>query len=392
MSKMEGTIELFKKYVVGNYTRHPVVLVRGEGSYVWDIEGKRYLDLFPGWGVNILGHCHPKVVEAISYQASELIHIANNFYNELQVEFARLLSERSWVDKWFFCNSGAEANEGAIKLARRHSPKGKFKIITMGNSFHGRTLTTITATAQKKYHEGFEPLTPGFRYVPFNDAEAVVKAVDEETCAIMVEPIQGEGGVNVPAEHYLTSLREICDRHGLLLILDEVQTGVGRLGEWFGHILYKVKPDIVTLAKGLGGGMAIGAMGARAEVAESLVPGSHASTFGGNPLACSAGIATIKVIEEEGLLDNAVAIGKYLKEKLQELSDRCGVIREIRGRGLMIGAELSIQGAEIEERCLEEGLLINCTHQNILRFLPALNVGKAEIDEGIDILGKVLGV
>jgi len=390
MSKSDETIKLFEKYVIGNYSRTPVVLVRGEGSRVWDAEGKRYLDLFPGWGVNGLGHCHPKVVRAIREQSRKLIHVANNFYNELQGRLAALISERSFGGKCFFCNSGAEANEAAIKLARRYSGKGKFKIITMENSFHGRTLATITATAQRKYQEGFEPLVPGFSYVPFNDLGAVEAAIDAETCAVMVEPIQGEGGVNVPDEAYLKGLRQLCSDRGLLLILDEVQTGVGRTGEWFAHRLYGVEPDIMTMAKALGGGMAIGAMEARPDIAARLVPGTHASTFGGNPLASAAAIATFEAIEEENLLDNARITGQYLRDKLAALRARFDFIEEVRGKGLMVGMELTKPGSEIVTRCLERGLLINCTHERVIRFLPAMTISMAEIDEAVAILTGVL--
>ncbi|HID22687.1 MAG TPA: aminotransferase class III-fold pyridoxal phosphate-dependent enzyme, partial [Planctomycetaceae bacterium] len=299
----EQTREQFQRYVIPNYVRYPVSLVRGEGSYIWDAEGNRYLDLFPGWGCNILGHCPRRVVEAIQQQAAKLIHVPNTWHMEPQGQFAELLCRRSF-GKAFFCNSGAEAVEAAIKLARLHSPEGRYKIITFENSFHGRTLAAVTATAQPKYHEGLGPLIAGFRYAPVNDLDAVAGLVDEETCAILIEPIQGEGGVNIPDADFLTGLRRIADETGCLLIFDEVQTGMGRTGTWFGYQQWDVQPDIMTLAKGVAGGVACGALIARDEIAPSLRPGMHASTFGGNPLAMAAGIATVRTIEEEGLLEH----------------------------------------------------------------------------------------
>jgi len=384
------TLALFERYVVPNYTRLPVVLVRGEGSYVWDADGKRYLDLFPGWGVNGLGHCHPRVVAAVREQVGKLVHVANNFYMEPQGILARAISERSFGGQCFFCNSGAEANEGAIKLARIHTEPHRYKVITTYNSFHGRTLTTVAATGQAKYHKGFYPLPPGFVHVPYNDVEVVAKVCDDETCAVMVEPIQGEGGVNVPDDDYLPRLRELCDQRGVLLILDEVQTGVGRTGKWFGHQHWGVEPDIMTLAKALGGGLAIGAFEARAEVARSLRPGSHASTFGGNPVACAGGIAAFEAIEQEGLLENAGRIERQVKERVQALMKKTEIVREVRGKGCMLGIELTRPGATIVEQCLERGLLINCTHERVLRLLPSMAATEAEIDEGLKILEEVL--
>jgi len=275
----EQTIEVFKKYVIGNYGRYPISLVRGEGSTVWDAEGREYLDLFPGWGCNILGYSPPAVVRAIQEQAARLIHVPNTWYTEPQGHFAELLCTRGFGQA-FFCNSGAEAVEGAIKLARLHTPQGRYKIITFENGFHGRTFAAVTATAQPKYHEGLGPLMAGFRYAPFDDLDAVASLVDDETCAILIEPVQGEGGVNIPGENYLAGLREIADNNELLLIFDEVQTGMGRTGTWFGYQQWKVQPDIMTLAKGLAGGVACGAVIATEEVAPSLRPGMHASTFG----------------------------------------------------------------------------------------------------------------
>jgi acetylornithine/N-succinyldiaminopimelate aminotransferase len=392
------TIALFERYVIPNYPRLPIVAVRGEGSVLWDADGKRYLDLFPGWGVNGIGHCHPRVVEAIREQAGKLLHVPNTLYMEPQGRLAQLISERSFGGQCFFCNSGAEANEAAIKLARIHAATqaaqgvgpARFKIITAYNSFHGRTLTTVAATAQAKYHAGFYPLPPGFVHVPYNDADVVAKVSDDETCAVLVEPIQGEGGINMPDDRYLADLRQVCDERGLLLIFDEVQTGAGRTGKWFGHQHWGVEPDIMTLAKALGGGLAIGAIEARAEIAASLVPGTHASTFGGNPIACAGAIAAFEAIEEEGLLENAVRIGEQIRERAGQWVADISFVREVRGKGCMVGIELDKPGADIVSACLERGLIINCTHDTILRLLPSMAATEAEIGEGLDIMEDVL--
>ncbi|MFM7593778.1 MAG: aspartate aminotransferase family protein, partial [Isosphaeraceae bacterium] len=300
-------ISQFDRYVIGNYRRYPVCLVRGEGSLVWDAEGRRYVDFFPGWGCNLVGHCPPRVVDAVSEQVRTLIHAPNTWYMEPQGQFAQALSERSFGGKAFFCNSGAEANEAAIKLARAYGhPAGRTKIITMTHGFHGRTYAALTATAQPKYHHGFEPMVPGFEYVAFGDLEAADNACDETTAAILLEPIQGEGGINIPPDGYLEGLRSMCDRTGALLIFDEVQTGMGRTGKWFAHQHFGVTPDIMTVAKALASGVAAGVMMATHKVAEVLKPGMHASTYGGNPIACRAGIATIETIEADGLLDQAM--------------------------------------------------------------------------------------
>ena len=386
----EETLALFEKYVIANYTRAPIVFVRGEGSHIWDADGRRYLDLFPGWGVNGLGHCHPRVSAALADQAGKLLHVANNYYMEPQGILARMISERSFGGQCFFCNSGAEANEGAMKLARLATPEGKYKIITFQDSFHGRTLAAISATAQPKYHKGLGPMMPGFLYTPFNDLAAAESLADDETCAILVEPIQGEGGVNVARGDFLKGLRRLCDERGMILIFDEVQTGCGRTGNWFGYQHDGIEPDVMTLAKALGGGAAIGALVARPEVAAKLVPGTHASTFGGNPLACAAAIAAFEAIEEEHLLDNARDIGQYTRSRLEAMKADFDFIREVRGRGLMIGVELSRPGKGVVERCLERGLLINCTHDTVLRMLPAMNVTRALMDEGLEILQQAL--
>jgi len=386
----QETIELFNKYVIANYNRLPRVIVRGEGCYLYDADGNKILDMFPGWAVSGIGHCHPKVVEALRKQSEILLHIDNTFYSEPQGILAKLLSERAFGGKCFFCNSGAEANEAAMKLARLYTPKEKYKFITAEGSFHGRTFATVTATAQPKYHEGFLPLLPGFIYVPFNNIEAIEKVFSDEVAAVMIEPIQGEGGINVASAEYISAIRELCDRHGAMMILDEVQTGIGRTGKWFAYQHYDVEPDMITMAKTLGGGVAIGAMMAKAEIAEVLKPGRHASTFGGNPIACAAAIAVIEAIEEENLLQNAIDMGNYTKNKLEQLKAKHSIIDHIRGRGLMIGIQLNGPGAKIVARCLEKGLRINCTHDTVIRFMPPMIVTKEQIDTAIEILDSVL--
>ncbi len=387
----QETIELYSKYVIANYKRLPRVIVKGEGCYLYDAEGNKILDMFPGWAVSGIGHCHPKVVEAIRKQAGELLHIDNTFYSEQQGRLAQLLSERGFGGKTFFCNSGAEANEGALKLARLATPEGKYKFITAEGSFHGRTFATVTATAQPKYHEGFLPLLPGFVYVPYNDVHALEKALTDEVCAVMIEPIQGEGGINVATQEYVEMIRQMCDEKGAVMIFDEVQTGMGRTGKWFAYQHFGIEPDIVTLAKALGGGVAIGAMMAKEELAAKLVPGKHASTFGGNCIACAAGIAVVEAIEEDGLIENAVKMGEYAKQKLEQLGEKHTIIKEVRGKGLMIGVQLASPGAEIVDKCLARGLRINCTNNTVLRFMPAMIVTKGQIDEAINILDSVMG-
>lgn len=382
-------IDVFDKYVIGNYKRYPVCLVRGEGSEIWDAEGNRFLDLFPGWGCNLIGHSPPRVVDAVREQVGSLIHVPNTWYVEAQGLFAKALVERAFPAKVFFCNSGAEANEAAIKLARaKQLPR--YKIITAENSFHGRTFAAVSATGQPKYQQGFGPLVPGFKHVPFGDISAMSRAVDEETCAIMIEPIQGEGGVNIPSDDYLADLRQLCDDKNLLLIFDEVQSGMGRTGKWFAHQHSDITPDIMTLAKALSGGVACGAMMATPDVSASLKPGMHASTFGGNPIACRAGLATIETIEEDGLLERAVVIEKQFREFFTGLQKQIGAIRSIRARGVMIGAECDFPVANIVAECLENKLLINGTHDTVIRLLPALTITDAEIAEGCAILDKVI--
>jgi acetylornithine/N-succinyldiaminopimelate aminotransferase len=386
----QETIELFNQYVIANYGRLPRVMVRGEGCYLWDADGNKILDMFPGWAVSGIGHCPPKVVEAVRRQVGELIHIDNTFYSEPQGRLAQMLSQRAFGGKCFFCNSGAEANEAALKLARLYTPREKYKFITCEGSFHGRTFATVTATAQPKYHEGFLPLLPGFSYIPFNDVPALETAFTDEVAAVLVEPIQGEGGINIATPEFLAAIRRRCDEKGAVMILDEVQTGMGRTGKWFGYQHFEVEPDIITMAKTLGGGVAIGAMMAKAEIAACLVPGKHASTFGGNCLACAAAIATIETIEEGHLLQRAVEMGAYAQQKLRALQEKHSVIDHVRGIGLMIGIQLTTPGAEIVARCLEKGLRINCTHDTVIRFMPPMIVTTQQIDEAVGIFDSVL--
>jgi len=381
-----------KKALIGNYTRYPVCLVRGEGSWVWDAEGNRYLDFFPGWGCGILGHCPPRVVEAVREQMGQLIHVPNTWYTEPQMLLAEALSERTgWGGQCFFCNSGTEANEAAIKLARLNGKaKGRYKIVTMTNSFHGRTMGALSATAQPKYHVGVEPMLPGFLYAPYGDLDAVTKLIDAETCAILLEPIQGEGGINLPPAGFLEGLRELCDKHGLLLMLDEVQTGMGRTGKWYAHQHWNIVPDVVTLAKAVAGGIALGGLIARPEVAEKLKPGTHAATFGGNPIACRAALATIETFEADGLLERAEQIGERFKHRFLALKEKSPVITDVRVMGTMIGVQLAVEGAPVVQKCLDRGLLINCTHQTVIRLLPAVNIPDDLIDEGCDILADAI--
>ena len=392
----QQTIDQFGHFVIPNYKRYPVSLVHGEGSFVWDAEGKRYLDLFPGWGCNILGHCPPRVVKAIQRQVEHLIHIPNTWYTEAQGDFAQAIVERSF-GKVFFANSGTEANEGAIKLARLHysDNKGgtsKYRIITFENGFHGRTFGAVTATAQPKYHEGLGPLLPGFRYAPYNDLDAVKALVDDETCGIMLEPVQGEGGVNIADVSFLRGLRQLCDERNMLLMFDEVQTGMGRTGDWFGYQNTGVEPDIMTLAKGVAAGVACGAIVCRDKIAPSLKPGMHASTFGGNPLAMAAGIATMQMIEEENLLQNCRLMSDRFRQHFEALKAKLPIIKEIRTRGMMIGVELNIPATPAVGMCMERGVLINATHDTVVRLLPALNITPQQVDEGCQVIAETLEI
>ncbi len=389
MSSAE-TIKLFDEYVIPNYGRYPVCLVRGEGSFVWDSEDNRYLDLFPGWGCNLLGHCPPAVVEAVQKQVGELIHVPNTWYIEAQGRWAELLSRHSFGGQAFFCNSGAEANEAAIKLARLHTAAERYKIITFEGGFHGRTLGATTATAQPKYHEGLGPLMAGFVYAPYGDLEAVRQLLDDETCAILVEPIQGEGGIRIPPDGFLQGLRQLATENGVLLIFDEVQAGCGRTGEWFAYQNFDVVPDAMTLAKAICGGIAGGALLTTREIAPSLRPGMHAATFGGNPIAACAGVATFQTIEREGLLSRAKHLGQLFQQRFQTLQMKSELVKEVRVCGLMIGVELIADAAPVVTGCMERRLLINCTQGNVVRLLPALTLTDEQAEEGCDIIADVI--
>jgi predicted acetylornithine/succinylornithine family transaminase len=391
---MKNTMSITDQNIFQTYSRYPVVLVKGKGSKLWDAQGNEYLDFLSGIAVCNLGHCHPAVVRAAQAQLGRLIHVSNFFYTEPQAALSELLTRHSFADRVFFCNSGAEANESALKLARKYSQdrghKKRFEVITMHDSFHGRTFATLSATAQKKFHKGFEPLLPGFRYVPFNDIAALKRAVTPHTCAILLEPIQGEGGVNIPDASYLKKVRQLCDEHGLLLIFDEVQVGMGRTGKLFAHEHYRVKPDIMTLAKALAGGLPAGAMLARKHIAESFTPGTHASTFGGNPVAMAAGAAVMKTLLHGDVLNNCRMMGSYFMNGLMALKKRYpAIIREVRGKGLIIGMELNRYGKEIVRQCLRQGIIINCTMDKILRFVPPLIITRREIDRCLSVLESI---
>ena len=393
LDKMK-VFEQDKKYFMPVFSRYPLVLSHGEGPYIFDTDGKKYIDFLAGIAVNVLGHAHPELVKAICEQAGRLIHCSNLYYTEPQVLLIEKLAELSGLNKVFIANSGAEANEGAMKLARKFGKMksaDKFEIVTAEHSFHGRTLATLTATGQPKYQEGYEPLPGGFRYVPFNDKEALKAVVSAKTCAVLIEPIQGEGGVHVPLDGYLQYARELCDKHGALLIFDEIQSGMGRTGTFLACQGYGVKPDIVTLAKGLAGGVPIGAFMATDEVAAAFSPGDHGSTFGGNPLACAAALAVLNVIEKENLMANALSMGTYLMNELENLKKKYpALIKTVRGKGLMVGAELSKPGREVVDRCMAQGAIINCTAGNVLRFVPPLDIRREHVDEVVAILDGVL--
>ncbi|MDR3564651.1 MAG: acetylornithine transaminase [Negativicutes bacterium] len=383
-----------KQHYMPVFSRYPLVLSHGEGPYVYDINGKKYIDFLAGIAVNILGHNHPALVAAIAAQAGKIIHCTNLYYTVEQAQLIEALAKLSGLDKVFLANSGAEANEGAIKLARKFGKtlsSDRVEILTAENCFHGRTLATLTATAQPKYKEGLEPLPQGFGHVPYNDLAALAAAVSAKTCAVIIEPIQGEGGINIPDPGYLQGAREICDKNGALLIYDEIQTGMGRTGKMFAFQHSGVKPDIMTLAKGLGGGVPIGAFLASDKVAAVFHPGDHGSTFGGNPLACAAANAVLAAIASEGLEANAAAMGQYMLQELAGLKAKYpALITEVRGQGLMIGVKLTFPGKDIVTACMEKGAIINCTAGDILRFVPPLNITKKHVDEVVTTLDHVL--
>ncbi|MHB8139112.1 MAG: acetylornithine transaminase [Smithellaceae bacterium] len=392
--KEKKIMDLTDKNIMNTYRRVPIALVKGEGAKLWDANGKEYLDFVAGIAVCNLGHSHPNVVKAIKKQVKNLTHVSNLYYTRQQAEVAALLTKHSFADKVFFCNSGAEANEAAIKLARKYAHENlgadKYELITMKDSFHGRTMATITATGQEKFQFGFTPLLDGFKYVPFNDPAALEAAITPRTCGIMLEPIQGEGGVIIPDNHYLAKVRDICNRHKLLMIVDEVQTGIGRTGKLFAYEYSGIQPDIMTLAKALGNGFPVGAMLATNEVAGAFSPGNHASTFGGNLLAMAAANATLKTMLDEGVLENCQKMGEYFLAKLQALKAKHEIISEVRGKGLMLACALTIEGADIVKTCQEKGLLINCTGGKTLRFVPPLIITEKDIDMAVAILDEVM--
>jgi acetylornithine aminotransferase len=372
------------RVMAATYSRFPIVLTEGKGCTLRDAEGRIYTDFVAGIAVCNLGHAHDGIAKAVSDQARRLVHVSNLYYTEPQTQLAELLVGHSFADRAFFCNSGAEANEAAIKLARKYfkdrgAPQ-RFRIITMEGSFHGRTMATLTATGQEKIRKGFEPLLNGFDIVPFNDLEAVRRAVTDKTCAVMLEAIQGEGGVQFPAEGYLEGLRDLCDREGLLLIFDEVQTGIGRTGKLFAYEHFSLVPDIMTLAKALANGLPMGAMLAKEEVVKAFTPGSHASTFGGTPLVATAAITVIKTLLDEGVLNSCQKVGQYFKNQLLNLKSKYAFIREVRGEGLLIGLDLTCDGTAVVDDCMKRGFLINCTQGHILRFVPPLIVKEKDID------------
>jgi acetylornithine/N-succinyldiaminopimelate aminotransferase len=383
-----------KDYYMPVFARYKIVLERGEGVYVYDSHGKKYLDYLGGIAVNVLGHAYPSLVKAISEQAAKMIHCSNLYYTKTQAELIEKLVKLSGLGKVFLANSGAEANEGALKLARRYGKtiaKDKTGIISANHSFHGRTLATLTATGQMKYQAGLEPLPKDFYYVDYGNIEELEKSISDKTCAVLLEPIQGEGGVHVPSLEYLKKARELCDKHKALLIFDEIQTGIGRTGAMFAYEKFGVKPDIVTLAKGLAGGVPIGAFIAADEVASVWHAGDHGSTFGGNPLACAAANATLDALKKDHLIENAAKVGGYLKDKLIELMKKYPqLITEVRGMGLILGMQLTKPGREIVDDCLNEGAIINCTAGDVLRFVPPLIITEKNVDELIAILDKVL--
>ena len=379
--------------MAATYSRFPIVLTQGEGCTLYDETGGTYTDFVAGIAVCNLGHAHPGIARAIADQARRLVHVSNLYYTEPQTALAEWLVEHSFADRVFFCNSGAEANEAAIKLVRKYfkdrgAPE-RFRIITMEGSFHGRTIATLSATGQAKIQKGFEPLVEGFDIVPFNDLDAVQDVITGQTCAIMLEPIQGEGGVRCPASGYLEGLRNLCDQEGLLLVFDEVQTGMGRTGKLFAYEHFGMTPDIMTLAKALANGLPMGAMLAKERVAASFTPGSHASTFGGTPLVATAALTVVKALVEEGVLRNCERVGQYFKDRLLDLKSKYAFIQEVRGKGLLLGLDLDCDGVSIVKTCMERGFLINCTQEHILRFIPPLIIQEGQIDSLIVCLDAV---
>lgn len=390
-------INLTEKLIMPTYSRYPIVIRKGRGIRVWDVNGKEYIDFLAGIAVNVLGHCPRRVVIAVQKQVQRLIHVSNLYYTEPQISLAKILIKHSFADRVFFCNSGTEANEGALKLARIYMKnkygKERYEYISTYNSFHGRTFGSLSVTGQEKYHHGFEPLLDGVKFVPFNNPDAIASAITDKTCAIILEPLQAEGGINVPDKNYLRKVREICNKSGTLLILDEIQTGLGRTGKLFAYEHFGIEPDIMTLAKGLGGGIPIGAILTKEEIAKAFAPKTHASTFGGNPVACASAVATIETLLEDGyLLDYCQRMARYLMKKLDSIKEKFpDKIRGIRGMGLLIGMELTFDGTEVVKKCIEKGLLIGTAGDgSVLRFTPPLIIEKEDIDEAVAILDKSL--
>jgi acetylornithine/N-succinyldiaminopimelate aminotransferase len=388
------TISMADDNIAGTYTRFPIVLTKGSGSTLWDEEGRRYTDFIAGIAVCNLGHAHPRIAQAVSRQAGKLCHVSNLYYTRPQAELARVLVSKCFADRVFFCNSGAEANEAAIKIARKYfsdrKQPEKYRIISMQQSFHGRTLATLSATGQDKIKKGFDPLLNGFDFVPFNDMTSLEKALTPETCAVMLEPVQGEGGIVCPGPEYLKAVRAFCDRNDLLMIFDEVQTGMGRTGKLFAYEHFGITPDVMTLAKALANGFPMGAMLASKRVAPAFGPGAHASTFGGTPVISAAALETMKILSEEGIVQRCTETGEYFRERLAWLKERHTVIEEVRGIGLLCGIKLNQAGAKIVTACLERGFLINCIQDSVLRFAPPLIIEKAEIDALIECLDQVM--
>jgi acetylornithine/N-succinyldiaminopimelate aminotransferase len=388
------TMNTADKVMANTYKRFPIVITRGKGCNLWDAEGKQYTDFVSGIAVCNLGHAHPRVAAALSKQAEILLHVSNLYYTGPQTELAVKLTENSFADRVFFCNSGAEANEAAIKLARKHFKDkgqiGRYRIISMEQSFHGRTMATLSATGQEKIRKGFEPLLEGFDHIPFNDIGAMRKAISPSTCAVLLEPIQGEGGVRCPDPEYLESVRRLCDERDVLLIFDEIQTGMGRTGKLFAYEHFGVEPDIMTLAKALANGLPIGAMLATEAVAEAFGPGSHASTFGGTPIVTAASLEVVKILMEENVVHHCAKMGDYFKERLSWLKSRRHSIADIRGMGLLLGMKLKIEGEPVVKSCMEKGFLINCIQGNILRFVPPLIIEEEDIDALVACLDEVV--
>ncbi|HSO67793.1 MAG TPA: aspartate aminotransferase family protein [Desulfatirhabdiaceae bacterium] len=389
------TIITADRVIAGTYKRFPIVLTKGSGCEVWDETGKSYIDFVAGIAVCNLGHCHPGVVKALIEQAGTLFHVSNLYYTQPQTELAQLLTDHSFADRVFFCNSGAEANEAAIKLARKYfkdrNEPDRYEILSMNQSFHGRTMATLSATGQEKIRIGFDPILPGFDFVPFDDIDALTRKMTPKICAVMLEPIQGEGGIRQPSPEYLKKVRQLCDQHGALLIFDEIQTGLGRTGKLFAHEHFDVEPDIMTLAKALANGLPMGAMLSRESVAASFTPGAHASTFGGTPLAAATSLAVLKLLIHDGIVAQSQKAGEYFKSRLLWLKSRHDVIVDVRGLGLMLGMALKTDGGGIVTACMEKGFLINCVQGNVLRFVPPLIVTNQEIDALIECLDGLFG-